>query len=1026
MLAILYLAVAVWLGDVLCRRFLAFASVIHRASAAIVVGILVSTWITYLAAAAFPRAPQPLLIGNLLFATLAGAVIFLLRGGGAEWRPRPPGRGAWDLLVLGGWTAFTTWMMFSSLGLQDGVLRMGGRQWSDFGATLAIVQSFAFGNNFPPEYPHFPGPPLAYHFLFHFQAGNLVWLGLKLPMSFNVLSIVSVAAMVGLLMTLGERLFQSRVVGRLGASLFFFHGSLAYVPYFKGRGSVREAIAAVFNQRDFLESLWPYRSENWGIWTLNIIANQRHLALAIATLVLVLVFLTEAYEWRLQWPKPRRRLPEPPPAPAEPIAPLALASEGTAAVEDARSPDVLADGPPDLLASGDTALPPVLRDAAIAAEVQADAPPETSPDVPPGVPPDAPLPAAPVVEPELPRAPAPVPGGTSSRLFASFCFAGFLLGLLPLWNGSVYVTAALVLSGFFLLLPLRPYLVGLGAAAAIFGLPQLLLWRTGGQSYTGIFLGYVVDNPTPESVAKYLGFTFGLKWLLLVVALVLVRRLGRVMIVSSLSLVVFAFTVQLSREVAANHKFMFIWEALVNLFAAYVIWRVGRKGILGAVAAVILTLSITLSGFIDIFPLVHDNKIELRIENDRLADWLHKETSPRDLFLTHRAVTHPILFTGRKIFFGYEYYAWSVGYPVEERAILYRRLYEERDPATLFRLLRETGIRYVTFDAFLAQSDQAFNLNEDVHRQYSRLVYEDTEGHHGSIRIFEVPAPGSQVLAGLPAPSPQPTAPSNPILGRTRLGRPLGSTVLATGDVLVADAQLGRIVRVGPDGALLDTFGPAGYKEPNGVAVDSAGFVYVADTWNHRVQKLSPEGDPVLVLPSPPSLYAPRDVAIGPDDHVFVTNTGMSQIVRYDPAGGVLLQWGTTGTGPGQFHEPCALAVGGGEVFVADYLNARVQVFSLDGVFRRTWAIREWQNAPRWHRPGITLFGDVVYVASPTTASVLAFTREGEPRPALSAPGVQELSGLSVSPDGTLFGSDGPTGKIVGMTLPRPAPRRRR
>ncbi len=67
MLALIYLGLAIYLGDLLCRRFYRFASVAHRLGAAVITGMLVSSWFTYLAGLLFTRTRQPLLWGNLLF-----------------------------------------------------------------------------------------------------------------------------------------------------------------------------------------------------------------------------------------------------------------------------------------------------------------------------------------------------------------------------------------------------------------------------------------------------------------------------------------------------------------------------------------------------------------------------------------------------------------------------------------------------------------------------------------------------------------------------------------------------------------------------------------------------------------------------------------------------------------------------------------------------------------------------------------------------------------------------------------------
>src|SRR4029450_6314619 len=75
MLALIYFALAALVGDSLCRRFYQFESVAHRCAAAILVGLLVSSWFTYLAGLAFFWAARPLIWANLLFFVAAMAVL---------------------------------------------------------------------------------------------------------------------------------------------------------------------------------------------------------------------------------------------------------------------------------------------------------------------------------------------------------------------------------------------------------------------------------------------------------------------------------------------------------------------------------------------------------------------------------------------------------------------------------------------------------------------------------------------------------------------------------------------------------------------------------------------------------------------------------------------------------------------------------------------------------------------------------------------------------------------------------------
>src|SRR6266536_2906999 len=355
MLALIYFGLAVCVGDWLCRRFYRFASVAHRCVAAILVGLLVSSWFTYLVGLAFWWTSRPLLWSNLLFFVAAVAVLTWpkwksklvkpndawtnVRRSTDLYLPRPKGSGIADWLLIAGYVALVSWMMFASFSSSDGNLRIANAQYSDFGPNTAIMQSFAVGHNFPTEYPHFSGDRIRYHFLFYFQAGNLEFLGLNPAWSLNLLSITTLVAMLIVVMTLGETLFNSRAVGRLGSLLFFFFGSLSYAPFLHKEVSVRAAIEAIKHRGDFLPSIFPYRGEQWGTWSQVTYLNQRHFASAIGILMLVLVFLVIQYRaWAARRSKP---LPSTDTVQSEPDA--LIEAPPPAVSDDMTRPDTLSE-----------------------------------------------------------------------------------------------------------------------------------------------------------------------------------------------------------------------------------------------------------------------------------------------------------------------------------------------------------------------------------------------------------------------------------------------------------------------------------------------------------------------------------------------------------------------------------------------------------------------------------------------------------------------------------------------------------
>src|SRR6266404_4227126 len=679
MLALIYLGLAICLGDFLCRRFYQFASVAHRCAAAILSGLLISSWFTYLAGLLFTRARQPLLWGNLLFGIAAIAVLSWNRWKHkvikraqddspntfvpVRYLPRPTGSSIADWLLIAGYVVLVSWMMFASFNSSDGILRIANQEYSDFGPNTAIMQSFAVGHNFPTEYPHFSGDRIRYHFLFYFQAGNLEFLGLDPAWSLNLLSITTLVAMLILAMTLGEVVFNSRAVGRLGSLLFFFFGSLSYVPFLQKQGSIRAAIQAISHLRDYLPTIFPYRGEQWGTWSQVTYLNQRHFASAIGILLLVLVFLVVRY--RMLPAKQPRAHP-----PADPVAP---------------QPDGLPESAPDTLSEH------AARSKSLSEST-------------------AEMPSVSLAT--KAKQEAVTTGETFRASLPGFIFSGVLLGLLPMWNSAVFIAAAAVLGFLFFLFPLRRQMLVLALTAGLIALPQMLYLSTGKDRAVMprlLHWGYTIDHPTAANVVKYLGFTFGFKWLLIALALVFATSLQRRVFLAVLSLLAVAFCFQFTVEVLANQKFLHIWVIVANLFVAFALWRLWRLSLGGTTlpgkfVAIVIFLLIIAGGVIDFFPIHNTGWSEVTYRNDPLIDWLKKETTPRDIFLTDRFVNHPILMAGRRVFYGWPYYAWSAGYDASKRDRVYTELFENRDPWKVYHLLKENGIKYVAYDNAIRQA----------------------------------------------------------------------------------------------------------------------------------------------------------------------------------------------------------------------------------------------------------------------------------------------------------------------------------
>jgi DNA-binding beta-propeller fold protein YncE len=154
--------------------------------------------------------------------------------------------------------------------------------------------------------------------------------------------------------------------------------------------------------------------------------------------------------------------------------------------------------------------------------------------------------------------------------------------------------------------------------------------------------------------------------------------------------------------------------------------------------------------------------------------------------------------------------------------------------------------------------------------------------------------------------------------------------------------------------------GAGQFTRPAAVAVDPEGNVYVSDHFNNRVQKFSAEGrflaqvgsvgpdagapQPTADPPAAPpdaQLLRPEGLAVDRAGNVYVADYGRDRVAKFSPDGQLVTAWGTRGAAPGEFVGPKGVAVDrrSGPVYVADTGNGRVQRFSLDGAFETSWTL---------------------------------------------------------------------------------------
>ena len=269
--------------------------------------------------------------------------------------------------------------------------------------------------------------------------------------------------------------------------------------------------------------------------------------------------------------------------------------------------------------------------------------------------------------------------------------------------------------------------------------------------------------------------------------------------------------------------------------------------------------------------------------------------------------------------------------------------------------------------------------------------------------------------------------------GPGQFKEPQDVAVDTQGNVYVSEFSGHRIQKFDSTGGPLLSIGKHGddegeFNQPSGLFVDAQGDIFVCDTFGKakdsigRIQEFDSRGKFLKAWNH--NFFGPRSI-VGANGRLYVADTGNHKVQVFDMGGNFQMEWGKFGTSNGMFREPVGITADPqGNIYVADSDNRRIQKFDGNGKFLSSFKVSTWRGKND-ETPYLAFANGFLYASNASQNAVLQLDPDGKLtaifRRKNDKAGFSWAAGVAVNAQNRVFVVEKGTGKIARFTVPAPS-----